>query len=179
MSDQKKDNPGGTGRTPISPRKRVITILQADIVDSTRIISRLDPDDASDFLDPIVEAMTEAVHRYGGEILRVEGDGVKAAFGTLRSDEDHALRAVLAGLRIRDRCSDRSTPIGKLGASIRVGVHSGFAIVRWQGNDFGGGLDTVGPVAHIASKLQSTAPINQVRVSAATFGLLAGLFRRC
>jgi len=86
-----------SGITPIEPERRVVTVLYADIVGSTKIISQLDPDDAADFLDPAIDKVIRSIHNFGGTVARVQGDGVKAVFGATQTQEDHALRAAMAG----------------------------------------------------------------------------------
>lgn len=127
-------------------------------------------------IDPIIERMTRAVHEFGGRVLRVQGDGIKAVFGTIESREDHALRAALAGQKIlqHHRNADRDTKA--FPTQIRVGIHSGYAIVRWQSNDFGGGMDTVGSVAHIAAKIQERADKDSLCVSERTKDLILDYF---
>ena len=157
-------------------QKRAITVLYADIVQSTQIVAGLNPDESSEFLDPYIDLMQRAVHQYGGRVVRVEGDGIKAVFGTVTAYEDHALRAALAGLMITQSARERLNSGIANAAALRVGIHSGFAIVRWQTTDFGGGVDTVGATAHIAAKVQAAAPHNAVCISENTAALLNTLF---
>src|SRR5262245_40018400 len=83
-----------------SGRKQV-TVLFADIVDSTELIRDLDPEDAQALLDGAVRAMMDAVHRYGGTISQTRGDSILALFGAPVSQEDHAVRACYAALGIQ------------------------------------------------------------------------------
>lgn len=163
---------GLKGLSAQTDSRRVVTILYADIVGSTKILNQLDPDDAAEFLDPVINSVIRAVHNFGGTVVRVQGDGVKAVFGANRSQEDHALRAVLCGDQIVNLVQNLPEQNNIPLADIRVGMHSGYVIVRWQHTDFGGGLDTVGSTAHIAAKVEAAAEPNRVWFTEATANLL-------
>ena len=154
------------------PTRRVVSILYADIVASSKILNQLNLDDAAEFLDPIINSVIRAVHAYGGLVVRVQGDGVMAVFGAKRVQEDHALRAVLTGQQIVDIIQNTPAQKNIPKADMRVGIHSGYVIVRWQNTDFGGGLDTVGSTAHIASKVEAATMPNRVWFTEATADLL-------
>src|SRR5436305_732480 len=82
-------------------RKR-LTVLFADIRNSTGLIERIDPEEAMLRMRPALEAMKEAVDRYDGVVNKVQGDGVMALFGAPRPREDHPVRACLAALAMQD-----------------------------------------------------------------------------
>src|SRR5262249_15529389 len=82
-------------------RKRV-TVLFADIRNSTELISAIDPEQATQRIRPVLDAMKEAVHRYEGIVNNMQGDGVMALFGAPRPHEDHAVRGCLAALAMQD-----------------------------------------------------------------------------
>lgn len=150
---------------------RFATILFADIVGSTRLLGALDPEDVRDVLDRALGIIKQAIHAMGGMVLRVQGDGVMAVFGVRPAIEDHALRAALAGRRIVEEMRH-----GLLGIvpspSVRVGIHSGLVLLRWQQNDFGAMLDIVGHAANIAGKVEQRAGENGVTISATTLDLI-------
>lgn len=150
---------------------RVVTILFADLVGSTRLIHALDPEDARDVLDAALQIVKDCVHALGGTVVRVQGDGVMAAFGLMPAIEDHALHAALAGCRIRDEMQSRGVATLP-GPQVRVGLHSGPILLRWQDNDFGSMLDIVGQAAHVAGRVEQLCPPGSVAVSAATLGLI-------
>ena len=165
-------NQQGLSKAHKAPERRVVSIMFADIVSSSKIIAKLDPEDIPDFLDPAINKMIQAVHAFGGKVMRVQGDGIKAIFGATSSIEHHALLAAYAGQEIlslikSEPCSDHIPR-----AEVRVGIHSGFVLVRWQKNDFGGGLDTVGTVGHIAAKIEQICRKGYVTISAVTAGLI-------
>ena len=76
--------------------RKQVTVLFADIRNSTELIRDLDPEQALHRLEPALHAMAAAVHQYGGTVNRIQGDGVMALFGAPLAYEDHAVRACLA-----------------------------------------------------------------------------------
>ncbi|WP_226016139.1 adenylate/guanylate cyclase domain-containing protein [Novosphingobium sp. FKTRR1] len=150
---------------------RFATILFADIVGSTRLLGALDPEDVRDVLDRALRIVKDAIHAMGGLVLRVQGDGVMAVFGFRPAVEDHALRAALAGRQIVEEMRH-----GLLGIvpspSVRVGIHSGLVLLRWQENDFGTMLDVVGHAANVAGQVERRAGENGVAISATTLDLI-------
>lgn len=148
--------------------RRVVSILFADIVGSTKIISQMDPDDTRDFLDRAIGQMVQSVHAYGGSVARIQGDGIMAIFGAPHMQEDHATRSVLAGTHLQS--SSRSSELADV--SFRVGIHSGSVIVRWQTNDFGRELDSVGSAVHIAAHIEEACNPGSVAISDTTYRLI-------
>lgn len=150
---------------------RFATILFADIVGSTRLISTLDPEDARDVLDRAVQIIRNAIHECGGMVVRVQGDGVMAVFGVHPTAEDHALRAALAARNAVDAL--KSGAIGMLPApQARIGIHAGPILLRQQDNDFGSIIDLVGHAAHLAGQVEKLAPPGSVAISEATLALI-------
>jgi class 3 adenylate cyclase/tetratricopeptide (TPR) repeat protein len=149
--------------------RRVVTVLFADLVRSSEHIAQLDPDDAQEYLDGALNRMIEKIHLHGGFIAQTLGDGVMAIFGAPLPTEDHAFRACLAGIAIRD-CFSQPT---KNAARVRVGVHSGLVVLRFQSNDFGRELNSVGSTVHIASRVEEMCPPGSVAVSSDTAELAA------
>jgi adenylate cyclase len=80
--------------------RKLVSVLFADIRGSTALIDGLDPELAMGLLDPAVNAMSEAVQRFGGTVNRVQGDGIMALFGAPLASEDHAVRACLSAQAI-------------------------------------------------------------------------------
>src|SRR5579872_5855193 len=84
-----------------SERKQV-TVLFADITNSTKLIAGRDPEEARELLDPVIEAMMDSVHIYGGTVNQIQGDGIMALFGAPLYHEDHAVRACYAALHLHE-----------------------------------------------------------------------------
>jgi adenylate cyclase len=141
-----------------------ITILFADVVGSTSAIEELNPEDAGRRLAPAIEAMTAAVRRFEGSVVRVQGDGIMALFGAPQPQEDHAVRACCAGLAMQATARD----LGDACLPVRVGIHTGEVLARTVTTDFSTDFDVAGVVVHIASRLESLAPNGGIAISGAT-----------
>lgn len=134
---------------PAAERKQV-TILFADLVNSTGLIQALDPEHAVDLLKPALDAMTTSVHRYGGVVNKLLGDGVMALFGAPNGQEDHAIRASLAALAVREAF----VPLGAAGLQVRMGLHSGEVVTGTTTNDISFTYDVSGRTVHLASRIE-------------------------
>ena len=141
-----------------------ITVLFADVSGSTELIERLDPEEAAKRLAPAIEAMQDAVHRFEGSVVKVQGDGIMALFGAPAPQEDHTVRACCAGLAMQ--ASTKALPGDKL--PIRVGIHSGEVLARTVATDFSTDFDATGITVHIASRLESLAPLGEIAISPTT-----------
>jgi class 3 adenylate cyclase len=145
---------------------RTVSIVFADIVGSTQRIRNLDPEDARDVLDGAIRSVSDAVHAYGGYVARIQGDGVMAIFGMIATLEDHALRAALAACKMRDAANAQGDLL------LRIGIHSGSILMRWQQDDFGRILDAVGPTAHVAGQVEKTCPPGKIAISSDALALI-------
>src|SRR5207253_3032266 len=95
-----------TSRSALEGERKQVTVLFADLKGSMELLADRDPEDARRILDPVLESMMEAVHRYEGTVNQVMGDGIMALFGAPLAHEDHAVRACYAALRMQGgRCS--------------------------------------------------------------------------
>nr|WP_240535655.1 adenylate/guanylate cyclase domain-containing protein [Bradyrhizobium sp. STM 3809] len=146
-------------------RKR-LTILFADIRDSTQLIDSLgDPELAMQRLDPVLNLMKEAVHRYDGVVNKTQGDGVMALFGAPVPHEDHAVRGCLGALAMQDS-------IGRLGdphLQVRVGLHTGEVIVQVVENSMYQTYDAAGANVHLANRLEHMAEPGTILISKETY----------
>lgn len=143
------------------------TILFADIVGSTSLVSARDPEVALDILRPALNLLSEAVQRYGGTVNRVTGDGLMAMFGAPFSDEEHALGACCAAL-------DMHAALARSRLELRVGVHSGEIVVHPLRVGDLQTVDAAGEAVHLAARLQQGAPAGSTWISDATFALVRG-----
>lgn len=165
------------GNSHESERKQV-TVLFADISGSTALISGLDPERAWSLLDPILQMMIDAVMTYGGTVAQIQGDGIMALIGAPVAQEDHALRACYAALRMH-QLADRLVLPGYTGAPIRlhVGIATGETLVGMIGTDLNRGYNAVGEVIHVAARLQSKASAGQTLCTGETNRQVAGFIR--
>jgi class 3 adenylate cyclase len=89
-------------RTSLEGERKQVTVLFADLKGSLELLADRDAEDARELLDPVIEHMMEAVHRYEGTVNQVMGDGIMALFGAPVAHEDHAVRACYAALRMQE-----------------------------------------------------------------------------
>ena len=91
-----------TSKAALEGERKQVTILFADLKGSMELLADRDPEEARKLLDPVLERMMEAVHRYEGTVNQVMGDGIMALFGAPLAHEDHAVRACYAALRMQE-----------------------------------------------------------------------------
>jgi len=140
-------------------RKRV-TVLFADLKGSMELLADRDPEEARKLLDPVLERMIEAVHRYEGTVNQVMGDGIMALFGAPLAHEDNAVRACYAALRMQDTVARYAEDLRRLhgvDAQIRVGLNSGEVVVRSIGSDLHMDYTAVGQTTHLAARMEQLA----------------------
>ncbi|HEX2335260.1 MAG TPA: adenylate/guanylate cyclase domain-containing protein, partial [Hyphomicrobiaceae bacterium] len=119
-----------TGRSPslaVHGERRLLTILFCDLVDSSHLAGRLDPEDLREVLTVYQRRATEIVEAFGGMVARYQGDGILAYFGYPAASEDDAERAVNAALELSRRINDGSGIEEIL--RVRVGVATGIVVV--------------------------------------------------
>jgi class 3 adenylate cyclase/tetratricopeptide (TPR) repeat protein len=141
------------------------------------LIAERDPEDAQKLLDPVLERMIEAVHRYEGTVNRVMGDGIMALFGAPLAHEDHAVRACYAALRMQEtvtRYADEVQRTHGVPVTIRVGLNSGEIVVCAIGNDLHMDYTVVGQTAHLAARMEQMAKPSSVLTTANTLQLAEG-----
>ena len=147
-----------------------MTVLFADIKDSTELIRDLDPEAAQQLLDPAIQRMMEAVHRFEGTVNQVLGDGIMALFGAPIAHEDHALRACYAALAMQAALRDYTEEVRRtrgLELRIRVGLNAGEVVVRTIGNDLHMDYSAVGQTTHLAARMEQLATPGTIRLTAA------------
>src|SRR5262245_29937032 len=91
-----------TSKAALEGERKQVTVLFAGLKGSMELLADRDPEEARKILDPVLELMMEAVHRYEGTVNQVMGDGIMALFGAPLAHEDHAVRACYAALRTQD-----------------------------------------------------------------------------
>lgn len=164
--------------TPATPEaeRRQLTVMFCDLVDSTRLASRLDPEEMHAVIRAFQNAVTGEIARFEGHVAKFMGDGVLAYFGWPKAHEDEAERAVRAGLAIAEAVAGMPAPSGTpLG--VRVGVATGLVVVGdLIGRDEARERVVVGETPNLAARLQGIAPPGAVVVSEATRRLLGATF---
>src|SRR4051794_8236665 len=152
---------------------RQITVMFCDLVGSTQLSEKLDPEDLQKLIDAYRIGCSTAIRRYGGEVARYFGDGVMAFFGWPRAHEDDAVRAIHAALEIVSGLTKISGPVT---LNCRVGVCSGPVVVGEIGDSGTWSMDAVGETPNIAARLQTLAVANTVLISESTRRLVWAAF---
>jgi class 3 adenylate cyclase len=154
--------------------RRQVTVMFADLVGSTALSARMDPEDLREVIAAYHKCVAETVRRFGGYVAKYMGDGVLVYFGYPLAHEDDAERAVRAGLELVRAVSDLKT---KAPLQTRVGIATGLVVV---GDLIGSGAAqeqaVVGETPNLASRLQGIAGPNTVVISESTRRLLGNLF---
>jgi class 3 adenylate cyclase/tetratricopeptide (TPR) repeat protein len=153
--------------------RKVVTALFADVVGSTQLTERMDPEDAREVLGEAVRRMVEAVEAFGGTVKDLAGDGVLALFGAPTTHEDDAERAIRAALRIVGQADQDPHPSS---VSIRVGIETGLVVLGPIGT--GGRIEygATGDALNTAARLQSHASPGCVLVGDVTRRAAGDLF---
>jgi class 3 adenylate cyclase len=167
-------------RSALEGERKQVTVLFADLKDSTELIRDLDPEAAQQLLDPALHAMMDAVHRFEGTVNQVLGDGIMALFGAPLAHEDHALRACYAALTMQTAMREYTETARRahgIEMRLRVGLNSGEVVVRAIGNDLHMDYSAVGHTTHLAARMEQLAMPGTIRLTAATLRLVEDLVR--
>jgi len=163
-----------TSRGALEGERKQVTVLFADLKGSMELLADRDPEEARKLLDPILERMMEAVHRYEGTVNQVMGDGIMALFGAPLAHEDHAVRACYAALRMQESVKRYAEEVHRtegVPVQIRVGLNSGEVVVRSIGNDLHMDYTAVGQTTHLAARMEQMAMPGSILVPADTLRL--------
>jgi len=169
----KRDTESESRKPGLAGERRHLTVLFCDLVGSTEIAARLDPEEWREVIGSYHRAATEAITRYGGHVAQYLGDGVMAYFGWPEAHENDAERAARAGLAILEAVSQLNQKPMNLKISLRVGIDSGAVVV---GPGAGKDADVFGETPNIAARVQTAAAPDTVLITGATHRLLSGLF---
>jgi class 3 adenylate cyclase len=166
---------------PVAPRvvdtaeRRQVTVMFSDLVGSTALSARMDPEDLRELIAAYHKCVAEAVRRFGGFVAQYLGDGVLVYFGYPEAHEDDAEQAVRAGLELIEAMIALKTPAS---LQTRVGIATGLVVVgdlmTGSGQVHERGI--VGETPNLAARLQGIAEPNTVVIAEATRRLLGNLF---
>jgi class 3 adenylate cyclase/tetratricopeptide (TPR) repeat protein len=166
-----------TSKAALEGERKQVTVLFADLKGSMELLADRDPEEARKILDPVLERMMEAVHRYEGTVNQVMGDGIMALFGAPLAHEDHAVRACYAALRMQESVKRYAAELRRTAGvplAIRVGLNSGEVVVRSIGNDLHMDYTAVGQTTHLAARMEQAALPGTILVTADTLQLAEG-----
>src|SRR5262252_9350362 len=167
--------PASTTEATITPRdtaeRRQVTVMFSDLVGSTALSARMDPEDLRELISAYHKCVAEAVRRFGGFVAQYLGDGVLVYFGYPEAQEDDAERAVCAGLELIAAVIALKT---QAALQAGVGIATGLVVVGdlMTGHERG----IVGETPNLAARLQGIAEPNTVVIAEATRRLLGNLF---
>jgi class 3 adenylate cyclase/predicted ATPase len=154
--------------------RRQVTVMFSDLVGSTALSARMDPEDLREVISAYQKSVAETVLRFGGFVAKYMGDGVLVYFGYPQAHEDDAERAVRAGLELIAAVTALKSPVP---LQTRVGIATGMVVV---GDLIGSGdaqeRGIVGETPNLAARLQGIAKPNRVVIAEATRRLLGNLF---
>jgi len=168
-----------TSKSAMEGERKQVTVLFADLKGSLELLADRDPEEARKLLDPVLERMMEAIHRYEGTVNQVMGDGIMALFGAPLAHEDHAVRAGYAALWVQEAVGRYAEELRRrqgLDVQIRVGLNSGEVVVRFIGNDLHMDYTAVGQTTHLAARMEQLARPGTTLITADTLRLVEGYF---
>src|SRR5581483_5827640 len=161
-------------------QRRYITALFCDLVSSTPLAERLDPEEWREVLGGYQQACVRAVDRFNGYTARFIGDGVVAYFGYPKAHEDDAQRAVHAALGILDELATLNLALSQshdVLLQVRIGLHTGMVVAGQLGTGSSAiQHEIVGEMPHIAARLEAVAAPDSIVISDATHALVDGYF---
>ena len=166
-----------TSKSALEGERKQVTVLFADLKGSMELLADRDPEEARKLLDPVLERMMEAVHRYEGTVNQVMGDGIMALFGAPLAHEDHAVRACYAALRMQESVAQYAEGVFRSNGvplQIRVGLNSGEVVVRAIGSDLHMDYTAVGQTTHLAARMEQMATPGTILLAPATLQLAEG-----
>jgi class 3 adenylate cyclase/tetratricopeptide (TPR) repeat protein len=166
-----------TSKAALEGERKQVTVLFADLKSSMELLADRDPEEARQLLDPVIERMIEAVHRYEGTVNQVMGDGIMALFGAPLAHEDHAVRACYAALRMQASVAQYGDEIQRsqgVPLQIRVGLNAGAVVVRAIDSSLHMDYTAVGQTTHLAARMEQMAKPGSVLITGEILRLAEG-----
>jgi ABC-type oligopeptide transport system substrate-binding subunit/class 3 adenylate cyclase/ribosomal protein L40E len=165
-------------RTEIEGERKPVTVLFTDIVGSTAIAEKLDPEVWKEIVTGAHKRVGEAVYRYEGTIAQLLGDGVLAFFGAPITHEDDPIRAVRAAMDIQESVKAYALELRSIvdDFKMRIGINTGNVVIGEIGTDMHVEYLAIGDAVNVAARLQSAAEPGKVIVSEACARLVSAEF---
>jgi len=166
-----------TSRSALEGERKQVTVLFADLKGSMELLADRDPEEARQLLDPVLERMIAAVHRYEGTVNQVMGDGIMALFGAPLAHEDHAVRACYAALAMQAAVQQYASKVQRTHAvplQMRVGLNAGEVVVRTISNDLHMDYSAIGQTTHMAARMEQMAMPGSILITPAVLGVAEG-----
>src|SRR5262245_19334665 len=180
-----REPPPPSARSTLEAERRQLTVMFCDLVGSTPLAEKLDPEELRTVILAYQQTCAEQIRHFEGYLARYIGDGLLVYFGYPQAHEDDAQRAIRASLGIVNALPELNTQLQQsvkvlrdFSLQVRIGIHTGLVVV----GDMGGGgyrdpLAIVGETPNIAARVQGLAEPNTVVISEATARLVQGLFQ--
>src|SRR5829696_3537376 len=163
----------------VEGERKYVTVLFADVVDSTGLGERLDPEQVAEIMNGAFAFLNAPITKYGGTVARLLGDAIIAFFGAPVAHEDDAERAVRAGLDIQAAAKEYSEVVRRnygVDFEVRVGINTGLAVLAAVGDEIRTEYTAMGDTTNIAARMQSAAAPGSVLISPDTYHLVKELF---
>ncbi len=166
-------------KAALEGERKHVTVLFADLVDSTELAVAIDPELMHALMDRAFAKILEQVHRYEGTVNQFTGDGVMALFGAPIAIEDAPRRAIVSALGIQRELVSLDREVQELhgrGFRMRIGIHTGPVVVGRIGDDLRMDYTAVGDTTNLAARLEGLAGPGEVVISESTRRIVAGYF---
>jgi class 3 adenylate cyclase/tetratricopeptide (TPR) repeat protein len=163
----------------VEGERKYVTVLFADVVDSTGLGERLDPEQFAEIMNGAFAFLDASVTKYGGTVARLLGDAILAFFGAPVAHEDDAERAVRAGLDIQAKAREYAQVTRRdygVDFEVRVGINTGLAVLAAMGGEIRTEYTAMGDTTNVAARMQSAALPGTVLISADTYHFVKELF---
>ena len=170
---------GATQRGAMVGGRRVVTMLFCDVQGSTAAAEKLDPEEWAEIMNGGFEHLISPVYRYEGTLARIMGDAILGFFGAPIAHEDDPERAILAGLDIIETTRGYADEVRSrygIDFGVRVGINTGLVVVGEVGSDLHVEYTAMGDAVNLAARMEQTADVGTIRVTADTQRLVAGVF---
>jgi class 3 adenylate cyclase/predicted ATPase len=164
-----------TGPRPAEAERRQLTVMFCDLVGSTALSERLDPEELREVVHAYHQVSAEAIGRFAGQVAQHLGDGLLVYFGYPQAHEDDAQRAVRAGLGIV-AAIQQAPLLQHHSVQVRIGIHTGPVVVGEIGSGSKRENLALGETPNVAARVQGVAEPDTVVISAATYRLIEGFF---
>jgi class 3 adenylate cyclase/tetratricopeptide (TPR) repeat protein len=155
--------------------RRIVTMLFCDVVGSTAMAERLDPEAWTEIMNEVFELLIAPIHRYEGTLARLMGDAIFAFFGAPTAHEDDPVRAVRAGLEIVEAIRAHRAE-QRRDLNVRVGINTGPVVVGEVGSDARVEYTAMGDAVNVAARMEQTAEPGTVQITGDTARLVGDWF---
>jgi len=165
--------------TSLAGERRIVTALFADVVDSTALAEKMDPEEWTGVMNRAFDLLTPAIYRYEGTVARLMGDALLAFFGAPVAHEDDPVRAVHASLDILEAAEEYAQQVrDEVGIpfAVRVGLNTGFVVVGAVGSDLIYEYTAMGDAVNLAQRMQSSASPMTIWITEYTYRFIAPIF---